>query len=815
MHALKVIMLAVASRVDPLKVIDILLKNSLNLMQTDHGFYFQYEANTDELVLKVGFGYYRPETGVVIQKGDGLIGKTWEGQTPIIVNDYQAWPGRHPAAVWDAVYSAAGAPVQSHGSLHGVIGILHTEKGRKISDHEFELLKRFADLAAIALDKALVDAKFEAELRERRQAEAALKKSEERYRSVVEDLSEFILRWRPDGRVLFANEAYCRYKGETKAQIIGRNVADLFSPKALDQAKEIIAHLTPEHPLEPSEIFKLDPENQPKWEEWTDRGIFDAKGRLTEIQSVGRNITVRKLAEKGLRESENRFHAFFNSNPEGIILVDLKGRILDANRSLLKMTGYLLDEIQGKTYQSLVGPRHYPRVARNIAAMLEGLVREDTLEIEYVNKAGNAIPVEVRGWVITDEKSQPVGIGGFIRDITHEKLLAADKAALEGQLQQTQKMEAIGTLAGGIAHDFNNILSGILGYAELALAETDDSNAALSHYLTGVLDACRRARDLVQQILKFSRRDDSALMPLSLAPLLKEAVKLLRSTLPATIQVKENITAELDTVIADATQLHQVIMNLGANAYHAMRETGGTLTFALQNQLLDEPKYFLTLTIPPGEYVKLSISDTGPGIPDEMKERIFEPYFTTKEKQEGTGLGLSVTFGIIKNLNGLIEVEQSEAGATTFTVYLPIGKKVGVNAPSRAHQLPKGRNESILCVDDENIFLEVVQKHLEGLGYAVKSCPSGVQALEYLQADPTAFDLIITDQTMPEMTGVQLAADIRKITKTLPLILCTGYSEAITAQTAKQLGIASILIKPVTRSELARAVHRVLRDKKS
>ena len=814
MHALQDIMLSVANRVDPLEVMDILLKNSLQLMQTSHGFYFQHESETDKLVLRVGFGYYRPETGVVIQKGDGLVGKIWQNQTAIIVNDYQAWPGRHPDAIWDAVYSAAGAPVLSNGALHGIIGILHTEKGRLVADHEFELLKRFADLAAIALDKARVDAQLEAELRERRQAQAALKKSEERYRSVVEDLSEFILRWQPDGRVLFANDAYCRYKKKTKAQIVDSNVADLFSSNAFDQAKQIIARLTPEHPLAPSEIFKLDPEKQPNWEEWTDRGIFSEAGQLIEIQSVGRNITVRKLAEKALRESENRFHSFFNSNPEGIILVDLEGHVLDANRSLLEMTGYPLDEIQGKAYQSLVRPRYYPQVKRNFAAMLGGLVRDDTLEIEYVNKAGDNIPVEVRGWVITDEKNQPVAIGGFIRDITREKLLAADKAALEGQLQQTQKMEAIGTLAGGIAHDFNNILSGILGYAELALGEADDSNTALMHYLTGVLDACRRARDLVQQILKFSRRDDSALMPLSLAPLLKEAAKLLRSTLPATIQVKEKITAELDTVIADATQLHQVIMNLGANAYHAMRETGGTLTFALQNRLLTEPRYFLTLTIPPGEYIKLSISDTGPGIPNEMKERIFEPYFTTKEKQEGTGLGLSVTFGIIKNLNGLIEVERSDARATTFAVYLPLGKNAGTHAPSRSHRLPRGRRESILCVDDENVFLEVVQKHLEELGYQVRACSSSVQALEHLRADPAAFDLIITDQTMPEMTGVQLAADIRAINQTLPLILCTGYSEAVTAQTAKRLGITNILMKPITRSELARTVHRVLRDKK-
>ncbi len=808
--ALQDIILAVARRVAPLEVLRILLKHTLELMQTRHGFFFQYEASSDRLLLKIGFGLYRSNIGFAIQKGDGLVGKVWQAATPMVVNDYQSWVGRHPDPAWNAVYSVAGVPLQSENSLLGVIGFLHTEEGRQIEDHEFELLNRFAELAAIALDKAKVDAKLEAELEERRQAEEALVKSEERYRSVVEDLAEFVLRFKPEGRVIFANDAYCRYKGKSKSQVIGRNIEALFSKPAYEQALEIIARLSTEHPIEANDILTCGPDNQPIWEEWTDRGIFDDRGRLTEIQSVGRNITERKLAEKALRESEYRFRAFFNSNPQGIILVDLEGHVLDANRSLLKLAGYKLEEIRGTAYKDLVHARYHPRIARNIEALLAGHVLDEIVEIEYIRKDGSNIHVKVRGWGITDEKNQPVALGAFIRDITREKRLAADKADLEGQLQQTQKMEAIGTLAGGIAHDFNNILSGILGYAELALIEADPAHKVMNHYLSGVRDACHRARSLVQQILKFSRRDDTALVPLAVNPLLKEAVKLLRSTIPATIRIKTDLAADRDTVVADASQLHQVIMNLGTNAYHAMRDTGGRLTFSLQNRMLAESRYFMTLSIPPGEYLKIAIRDTGPGIPSELQDRIFEPYFTTKEKQEGTGLGLSVTFGIVKNLNGLIEVEESAAGSTTFAVYLPLAQKTGVQPPATQTAMPRGGNEKILCVDDELIFLEVVQKHLEGLGYRVTCHQSSIRALDDLRVAPAAFDLILTDQSMPEMTGVQLAAEIRKTNPSVPIILCTGYSETVTAQSARTLGINQILMKPVTRQELAQTVHRIL-----
>ena len=812
LQSLQDVMLAVVSRVEPLDVLETVLNRAIQLMKTTHGFFYTYEEKSNALVFKVGAGIYRAKVGFELKKGEGLAGKVWQTEEPLIVDDYQSWEGRHPDPIWDPVVCAAGVPLKSKDRFLGVIGYLHTEKGRQIEPHEFELLSRFAEIASIVLDNAQLYAKLEEELKERRRVEAALGNSEERYRTVVEDMAEYVLRWKPDGSILFANDVYCRYKNHTQSQIIGSNVKKLFSTPAYDQALKILARLNPDHPLEVNDISTMGEDNRPIWEEWTDRGIFDENGSLIEVQSVGRNITERKLSEKALRESEYRFRSFFDSSPDGIILVDLDGNVLDANKNLMKFTGYTMDELRGKAYQAITHPKYHSQIARRITNLLRGIAEDEALEIEYINKDGVSTPVAVRGWVITDEKSKPLAIGGFIRDISRERTLVSDKAALEKQLQHTQKMEAIGTLAGGIAHDFNNILAGIIGYAELTLSELPKSDTTLNHYVSRVLDAGNRAKSLVQQILKFSRKDDTTLVPLSISPLLKEAIKLLRSTLPATIRINEDVRADPDTVVADATQLHQVIMNLCTNAYHAMRTDGGTLTVSLSNQRIAKPRYFLASKISPGDYVKLSVTDTGHGIPAEILDRIFEPYFTTKDIHEGTGLGLSVTFGIIKNLNGLIEVEHTSPGSTTFSVFLPLQEQVGLDGEKITQRLPTGSNEMVLCVDDERIFLEVVQKHLEQLGYRVTAYKSSLRALERFKTDPASFDLIITDQMMPEMTGVQLSAEIRKINTSIPIILCTGYTETVTANTAEKFGISNFLMKPVTRSELAKTVFNVLQQ---
>jgi len=384
-----------------------------------------------------------------------------------------------------------------------------------------------------------------------------------------------------------------------------------------------------------------------------------------------------------------------------------------------------------------------------------------------------------------------------------------EKRVLTQQLQQTQKMEAIGTLAGGIAHDFNNILGGMIGYTELALVNVSFENEKLRGYLKKVLMACDRAKDLVQQILKFSRRDDNAMAGLAIKPILKESVKLLRSTLPSYIELREHINADADSIIGDPTQIHQIIMNLCTNAYHAVRE-GGRLTVSLENETFNEPKDFMSLKVPPGEYVKLSVEDTGQGIPIDIQARIFEPYFTTKKINEGTGLGLAVVLGIIKSHNGLMQVESIPGKGSRFDVYLPLRDATPLDNTGIVQDFPKVNGEKVLVVDDEEFFLDILREHLEGVGYRVTANRSSLKILEIFKLEPKGFDLVITDQAMPEMTGVQLVTEMRKLNRDVPVILCTGYSESVSEQTIKHYRINKFLMKPITRRDLAEAVHDVL-----
>jgi CheY-like chemotaxis protein len=322
-----------------------------------------------------------------------------------------------------------------------------------------------------------------------------------------------------------------------------------------------------------------------------------------------------------------------------------------------------------------------------------------------------------------------------------------------------------------------------------------------------------RAKSLVGQILKFSRQGTSAMVPISLTPLVKESIKLIKSTLPSTIEIREHITADPDTIMADATQIHQVVMNLYTNAFHAMRDTGGTLSISLENCHIDKQKIAYTSDMPPGEYLKLTVTDTGHGISNRDLDRIFEPYFTTKEIEHGTGLGLSVSIGIVKIHGGLIKVEETSSKGTTFAVYLPESDQLQVPTADWTTALPAGNQERILIVDDEQFFREILQAHLEALGYRVSSFETSQAALDGFRENPNGFDLVITDQTMPGMTGVQLTSAIRKNNSDVPIILCTGYSETVTEQTAQHYGITKFLTKPLSRLELAISVHEVLPKK--
>ena len=393
--------------------------------------------------------------------------------------------------------------------------------------------------------------------------------------------------------------------------------------------------------------------------------------------------------------------------------------------------------------------------------------------------------------------------------IQHQKS-EEEKTVLFSRLQQAQKMESIGTLAGGIAHDFNNILFPIIGYTEMAIGDAPDDGPLL-RYLEETLMAANRAKELVQQILTFSRQSHQDQMPLRVQSIIKEVSKLLRSSLPATIEIQLTGDNDCGQVLADPSQIHQIIMNLATNAYHAMRENGGVLSIKLCELEIKDGDYHQFPEVNPGLFVELTVSDTGHGMDRSVIDRIYDPYFTTKKSGEGSGLGLSVVHGIVKDCNGYIAVDSEPGRGSTFRVYLPkIAADEPVERKACIKDLPMG-SETVLLVDDEDQIVNLEKQILERLGYQVVACTSSLDAFAAFQKSPKAFDLVITDQTMPKLTGMELANKILKIRPDTPIILSTGFTEISTEQKAKLEGISEFVRKPVVMADLARAIRKVLK----
>ncbi len=403
----------------------------------------------------------------------------------------------------------------------------------------------------------------------------------------------------------------------------------------------------------------------------------------------------------------------------------------------------------------------------------------------------------------------------LLQEIAERQLAQASQKKLEKQLQQSRKMEAIGTLAGGIAHDFNNILTSIIGYTELILCSYERGDTIKKSNLLKDLDqihkAGMRAKELVNQILAFSRQQEYQAIPLEIHIVIREAIKFLKASIPKSVEIREDIVDHDTLVLADATQIHQVVMNLCTNAYHAMRDTGGILAIELIHKEIhpyDEQIGNLQLTT--GPYLLLKISDTGTGMRKEILERIFDPYFTTKEKGEGTGMGLAVVHGIVKNHGGSISVYSEVGKGTSFYIYLPrVEQEETKPEVMLTEQVPTG-NEHILIIDDEPAINILEKRLIEGLGYQVTSITNPLDALTLISAYPEMWDLVLTDMTMPKMNGAELAQKILEIRVDMPIILCTGFSELINEKKAKAIGVKEYVMKPLIRKEIALAIRRSL-----
>ena len=441
-------------------------------------------------------------------------------------------------------------------------------------------------------------------------------------------------------------------------------------------------------------------------------------------------------------------------------------------------------------------------------------------EIETVKDLASAVMTEIelraeiaqRKKIQVDRDKLATVYAALQEEISARKIAEEERLRLEQQVHQIQKMEAMGSLAGGVAHDFNNILAIIIGNTELALQDTPKSSSVRS-CLDEVLIACSRARDLARQILTFSRRSQQNRVPLKLSAVIKETMKLLRASLPVTIEIKENIAVESDTVLADPTQIHQILLNLCTNSAHSMRDKGGILGVCLTSENISVESTTGLATLNSGQYLRLSISDTGHGMEKSVLERIFEPYFTTKESGEGTGMGLAVVHGIVKSYGGQISVESEPGHGSTFHIYFPKHDATIDADTVRLDTLAKG-TEKIIFVDDEEAIVVAMSSMLKKLGYQVDYTTDCQECLSLVRGNAAEYDLIVTDMAMPNMTGVELAKEIKSIRSDMPIILCTGYNDAIDEKKAIELGIHSFSLKPLTIKELSDSIRKVLDETK-
>lgn len=533
-----------------------------------------------------------------------------------------------------------------------------------------------------------------------------------------------------------------------------------------------------------------------------DRHVSERTIGLREaITKLEQEVKERKRIEAQLRRSEEKFRVLTEMSPLGVSLIGADGRYKYVNPKFKELFGYTLEEIEsGRDWFRIAFPE--PKYRRQVIE-------------SWINSRGDLDIGEVRPRTYTvrcyDDTDKiihfrPINMEGGDQFVIYEDI--TERKQLEAHLQQAQKMEAIGTLAGGIAHDFNNILAAILGYGELLAFDMQKDTSAWQN-LQAVLKSTHRAKDLVSQILAFSRQNELNLMPVQISSIIKETLKMLRASLPTTIEIRRKIETTDGVINANPTQIHQVLMNLCTNAAHAMRDKGGVLGVGLSRIDEDQVKHLSHPDLQTGSYLKISVSDTGHGMTTGKLKRIFDPYVTTKEAGQGTGLGLAIVRGIIKAHRGAITVESAPAKGSLFEVYLPeIHEKVSTQ--SIATQAYRTGKETILFVDDEQALAIMSEQMLDLLGYHAVTRTSSVEAFELFQHDPYRFDLVITDMTMPNMTGEKLAGKILEIRPDIPVILCTGYSEQITEQRAKLLDIRAFVMKPLVMKDLANTIRDVL-----
>ncbi len=638
------------------------------------------------------------------------------------------------------------------------------------------------------------------DITERKQMQEEYKDASERFRKLAESSFDGVVIIK-NGVLVEANSTFAALYGYEPSEVIGMKVLDFIAPESKDLvSKNIMSGY--EAPYEATVLKK----DGTKFEVEASGTRLNYKGHSARITAM-RDITKRKRAEEALRESEERYRLLVESHNAPISIVDKEGLFLSINYIGAANFGLKPSDIIGKSVRNL-----FPSKADTILERHQKIIESGIGEsIEEVYD----LPVGKKFYLVNilpakDGNGNIFGVMAFSYDITERKRVEEDKVTLEEQLRQAQKMEAIGTLAGGIAHDFNNTIAAILINAEMSILQNEENNILRSN-LEEIIQSVNHGKDLVEQIFSFARPSTQERRPLDIRLVISEIHEFLKATLSSTIKIRQNIQVKSGTILADSTQIKQIFMNLCTNAAHAMRDKNGLLEINLADEILDQKDIVTYPELKPGAYLQITIKDTGHGIDKTDIDRVFDPFFTTKGPGEGTGLGLSVVHGIVKNHEGAIRVKSKPDKGSTFQILLPKEECEASEKVKKLHPVSKAeKGICILFVDDEKVFVTAGKKMLEHIGYKVIAHTSSIEALKDFREQPEKIDLVISDMVMPDMSGVDLSKKLLQIRPDLPIIICTGYNELINSKKAKGIGIREMLKKPFYANELANTIEKVL-----